>query len=45
MHLNGEKWLNAIKWVKLTGNRQIDRKLMFMETFGPRGLSAHAPGL
>ena len=31
MYLNGGKWFNAIKWVKLTGNRQTYRKLMFME--------------
>ena len=31
MHLNGKKW------VKLTGNRQMDRRLMLMENLAPGG--------
>ena len=44
MHLNGEKWQNAIEWVKLTGNRQIDRKLMFVEKIWPVGVVCPCPG-
>ena len=30
MHLNGENGKMVQKWVKLTGNREMDRKFMFM---------------
>ena len=34
MHLNGENWLNGIKWGGLAGNRKMDRILV------PKWLSA-----
>ena len=41
MHLNGKK---MVKWVKLTGNRQMDRRLMLMENFSPWGVVCPCPG-
>ena len=45
MHLNGKNRKMSINGKKLARNEQMDRIFMFIKYFGPRGLSAHAPGL
>ena len=45
MYLNGKNRKISFNGRKLARNEQMDRKFMFMKIFGPRGLSAPAPGL